>query len=202
MIGEALFTSVACNINIVSGNIAPFFRAQAERCPVSSRPIFPFVRISGAGALLDVFKQRGPLPGLRAGPKNVDSVCMYEEAISMTRANPRLFCVPPWLQLGLCFLLRGHPRIVLFVQAIFGRPGSAKGNNNGDGGMMGGGNNNSNNGKGSFDDEEDGASDALAMLGVLATVKDGAGGAWGAYNDALADKPILVKVRRRTFLWC
>ncbi len=63
---------------------------------------------------------------------------------------------------------------------------------------MGGGNNNGNNGQGSFDDaEEDGASDALAMLGVLATVKDGAGGAWGAYNEALAEKPIFVKVGRR-----
>lgn len=68
-------------------------------------------------------------------------------------------------------------------------------NNNGDG-MIGGGNNN-NNGQGSFDDmEEDGDSnDVLAMLGVLATIKDGAGGAWDAYNTALAEKPILVKVR-------
>ena len=62
---------------------------------------------------------------------------------------------------------------------------------------MGGGNDNSNNGQGSFDDDEDdGANDALAMLGVLATIKDGAGGAWGAYNEALGDKPILVKVGR------
>lgn len=69
--------------------------------------------------------------------------------------------------------------------------------NNGDGGgMMGGGNNNDNNGQGAFDDEEDSSNDALAMLGVLATIKDGAGGAWDAYNGALADKPILVKVSR------
>lgn len=73
------------------------------------------------------------------------------------------------------------------------------GNNNNDGGMMGGGNGNINNGHGSFDDNEEessGGMDALAMMGVLATVKDGAGGAWDAYNSALADKPILVKVRR------
>lgn len=69
------------------------------------------------------------------------------------------------------------------------------GNNNGDG-MMGGGNNNGN-GQGSFDDgEEDGDMDALAMMGVLAAIKETAGGAWDAYNGALADKPILVKVRR------
>lgn len=63
--------------------------------------------------------------------------------------------------------------------------------------MMGGGNNNGDNGQGSFDDsEEDSNNDALAMLGVLATIKGGAGGAWDAYNGALAEKPILVKVRR------
>lgn len=79
-----------------------------------------------------------------------------------------------------------------------------KNNNNGDG-MIGGGNNNSNNGQGSFDDmEEDGdSSDVLAMLGVLASIKDGAGGAWDAYNNALAEKPILVKVsNRRSFISC
>lgn len=64
--------------------------------------------------------------------------------------------------------------------------------------MMGGGNNNGN-GQGSFDDSEEDSNDVLAMLGVLATIKDGAGGAWDAYNNALADKPVLVKVRR-TFL--
>lgn len=75
------------------------------------------------------------------------------------------------------------------------------GKNNSNDGMIGGGNNNNNNnGQGSFDDdmEEDGdISDALAMLGVLASIKGGAGGAWDAYNGALADKPILVKVRRK-----
>lgn len=68
-------------------------------------------------------------------------------------------------------------------------------NNNGDGGgMMGGGNNNGN-GQGSFDDnEEDNNNDLLAMLGVLATIKDGAGGAWASYNEVLGEKPVLVKV--------
>eukprot|EP00752_Nemacystus_decipiens_P009532 g8520.t1 len=81
-------------------------------------------------------------------------------------------------------------------KALFGRPGSKSGNSNngGDGGgMMGGGNNNGN-GQGAFDDnEEDGNNDVLAMLGVLATIKDGAGGAWDAYNELLAEKPVLVK---------
>lgn len=63
--------------------------------------------------------------------------------------------------------------------------------------MMGGGNNDDN-GQGAFDDSEEDSNndDVLAMLGVLASIKDGAGGAWDAYNGALAEKPILVKVRR------
>lgn len=65
--------------------------------------------------------------------------------------------------------------------------------------MMGGGNNNGN-GQGAFDDSEEENSDVLAMLGVLATIKDGAGGAWDAYNNQLAEKPILVKVSRTFFL--
>ena len=61
--------------------------------------------------------------------------------------------------------------------------------------MVGGGNGNGN-GQGAFDDsEEDSNNDVLALLGVLATIKDGAGGAWDAYNGALAEKPVLVKVR-------
>ncbi len=41
---------------------------------------------------VDVVEQRGPLLGLRAGPKNVDSGCTNEEATNMTRPrNPRLF---------------------------------------------------------------------------------------------------------------
>ncbi|CAM9659511.1 unnamed protein product [Pylaiella littoralis] len=84
-------------------------------------------------------------------------------------------------------------------KVLFGRPGGIKMGKNDNDGMIGGGNNNNNNnnnGQGSFDDdmEEDGdISDALAMLGVLASIKGGAGGAWDAYNGALADKPILVK---------
>ena len=62
--------------------------------------------------------------------------------------------------------------------------------------MMGGGNNNNGNGQGAFDAEEENNNDVLAMLGVLATIKDGAGGAWDAYNGALAEKPVLVKVSR------
>lgn len=70
-------------------------------------------------------------------------------------------------------------------------------NNSGGGGMMGGGNGGGqSNGYGAFseDDGERGV-DALAMLGVLASIKDGAGGVWSSYNNALSQKPILVKVK-------
>lgn len=68
--------------------------------------------------------------------------------------------------------------------------------NNGGGGMMGAGGGNGQSNNGGFFSEDDGDSvDAIAMLGVLASIKDGAGGVWDAYNGALAEKPILVKVR-------
>lgn len=62
---------------------------------------------------------------------------------------------------------------------------------------MGGGNggNQANNQDSFFEDDGDKDIDAVAMLGVLASIKEGAGSAWEAYNDQLAEKPILVKVR-------
>lgn len=61
---------------------------------------------------------------------------------------------------------------------------------------MGGGNggNQANNQDSFFEDDGENI-DAVAMLGVLASIKEGAGSAWEAYNDQLAEKPIFVKVR-------
>lgn len=93
---------------------------------------------------------------------------------------------------------------VLLPQVLFSRPGGIKmGSSNGNkgDGMMGGGNNGgnaNNNGQGAFSadggDGESNSLDALALLGVLATVQDGLGGVWDSYNDALSENPILVKV--------
>lgn len=62
--------------------------------------------------------------------------------------------------------------------------------------MMGGGNGNGNknNDQEAFDAEGDGLDGGMAMMGVLATLKSGAGGAWDAYNAQLEETPILVKV--------
>lgn len=66
----------------------------------------------------------------------------------------------------------------------------------GGGGMMGGGGNNKGNSKNEQESFEGGDSlGGVAMMGVLASLKDGAGGAWDAYNGALEENPILVKVR-------
>ena len=63
------------------------------------------------------------------------------------------------------------------------------------GGMMGGGHGgDNNNNQGSFFEDDEQNVDPLAMLGVLASLKEGVGGAWDAYNNQLSATPVLVKV--------
>lgn len=61
--------------------------------------------------------------------------------------------------------------------------------------MMGNGGNGdgANSGQSAFS-ADDGETDAVAMLGVLASVKGGASSVWDSYNQALAANPIAVKV--------
>lgn len=59
--------------------------------------------------------------------------------------------------------------------------------------MGGGGGGNTGEGS-SFFSEDGEECDPMAMLGVLASIKGGASGLWDAYNEQLAQTPIVVKV--------
>ncbi|CAN0061503.1 unnamed protein product [Ascophyllum nodosum] len=81
----------------------------------------------------------------------------------------------------------------IFRKVLFQRPGGVKMGSN-HGGMMGGGHGgDNNNNQGSFFEDDEQNVDPLAMLGVLASLKEGVGGAWDAYNNQLSATPVLVK---------